>query len=76
VQLLLISSDEFGEGLTYKVNGEGNPVKLDAPLLLMGDGAVKLLGEAPKSLSFTNGLNKPATAEILIARNVADSPES
>jgi hypothetical protein len=43
---------------------------LDAQQLLMGDGAVGLLGDPPESLSFTNGLGEAASIEILVGRKV------
>lgn len=79
VQFLLISSDQYGDNgdkLTYKVNDAVNPpIKLDAPQLLIGDGAVGLLGAAPgagpATLHFANGLDKPVNIEILVGRMVA-----
>jgi hypothetical protein len=71
VQFLLISSDQFGDDLTYKVNNTGNPIILDVQQLLIGDGAVGLLGTSPpKTLGFTNNLTQDANIEILVGRNV------
>jgi hypothetical protein len=70
VQFLLISSDQFGDDLTYKVNNAGDAIKLDAQQLLIGDGAVGLLGASPpETLSFTNDLAQDANIEILVGRN-------
>ena len=70
VQFLLISSDQFGDDLTYKVDPGGSDIKLDAQQLLVGDGAVGLLGAAPKTLTFTNNLAQDANIEILVGRKV------
>ncbi len=69
VQLLLVASDVYDDALTYKVNDAGaTAVKLDGQLLLLGDGAVGLLGAAPSKLLFHNGTTKDATIQILIGR--------
>ena len=75
VQFLFINSDEFSTAapdkkLNYKVNTMPTQIELDAPLLLVGDGAVSLLGEAPGKLTFTSTLGKPVNIEILVGRNV------
>ncbi len=70
LQFLLVSSDQFGDDLTYKVNNTGDAIKLDAQQLLIGDGAVGLLGASPpETLSFTNDLAQDANIEILVGRN-------
>jgi hypothetical protein len=69
VQFLLISSDQFGDDLTYKVDPAGNAIELDAPQLLIGDGAVGLFGAPPTTLGFTNNLAQDANIEILVGRN-------
>ncbi len=69
VQFLLISSDQYGDGLTYKVNDiTAGAVKLDAQQLFIGDGAVGLLGGPPEKLLFSNGLGKNASIQILVGR--------
>jgi|SRR5215210_412822 len=70
VQFLWISSNQFGDNLTYKVNDAGDAIKLDAPQLLIGDGAVELLRAAPKSLAFTNNLAQDVDIKILVGRKV------
>ncbi|MFQ5856215.1 MAG: hypothetical protein ACE5LU_11285 [Anaerolineae bacterium] len=75
VQFLLISSDQYGGDLTYKVNvGTADPIKLDAQQLLMGDGAVGLLGAAPEKLLFSNGLGNDASIQILVGRIATTTP--
>src|SRR5215207_9651127 len=74
VQFLLINSDQPSDDLTYQVKkeGEGEPEepvshKLDAQHLLIGDGAVGLLGaSSPETLSFTNDGGQDANIEILV----------
>ena len=53
VQFLVINSDWFGDLLTYKVNGK-DAISLDALHVLIGDGAVGLLGAPPKTLEIAN----------------------
>jgi hypothetical protein len=70
VLFLLVTSSQYGDDLTYKVNDTGNPSHaLDGPLQLAGAGAVGLLGFAPTSLLFTNALGANATVEILVGRD-------
>jgi hypothetical protein len=71
-QFLLIRSDQYGEKLTYKVKddtGETGSIKLDALQLLMGSGAVGLLGKAPIKLLFSNTSGKAASIQILVGRD-------
>ena len=70
VLYLLVTSTEYGSGLSYKVNATGNPSHvLDGPLQLAGSGAIGLLGFSPTALLFTNALGTNATVEILVARD-------
>ena len=75
VKFLMINSSVYDTNLTYKVDTSTVEVKLDAPLLLIGDGAVRLLGETQKAFAFTNkaGSNKSASVKILVGR-VAKTP--
>ena len=70
VQLLMVRSDRYGEALTYKLgSAEDSPeFKLDAPHLLIGKGAVAMLGATPEALFFTNGLDETASIQILVGR--------
>ena len=52
VKFLQISADSY-EDLTYEVDG-GSSQTLDGPLLLIGEGAVALLGATQKQFVFTN----------------------
>jgi hypothetical protein len=73
VQLLLISSDQYGADLTYSVNAAESDaakrIKLDALQLLLGVGAVGLLKDPPKSLFFYNALSIAASIQILVGRD-------
>jgi hypothetical protein len=73
VQLLLISSDQYGADLTYSVNAAESDatkrIKLDALQLLLGVGAVGLLKDPPKSLFFYNAMGKAASIQILVGRD-------
>jgi hypothetical protein len=73
VKFLLISSDKYSDKLTYDVHGTGGAagVKLDSQQLLIGEGAIGLLGIAPKTLDFSNkmGTGNDATISILVGRD-------
>lgn len=73
VQFLVIKSEKYSDDLTYKVNSLTDIIKLDALHVFIGTGAVGLLKETPKKLSFTNGLIDPVSVEILVGR-MATSP--
>lgn len=73
VQFLVIKSEKYSDDLTYKVNSLIDIIKLDALHVFIGTGAVGLLKETPKKLSFTNELQDPVSVEILVGR-MATSP--
>lgn len=66
IALLIINPRTPDEDLTYEL--AGNPVSLDGPHVLIGAGAVGLLGGAT-SLAFTNNTGADAVIEILIGRD-------
>lgn len=66
VSLLVINPVVSNADLSYDVGG--NAVALDGPHVLIGAGAVSLLGGAA-NLSFTNNTAADATVEILIGRD-------
>jgi len=66
VSLLIINPVVPDAGLSYDVGG--NTVALDGPHVLIGAGAVSLLGGAT-DLSFTNNTAADATIEILLGRD-------
>lgn len=69
VQLLMIRSDRYDEALFYKVGAEATEFKLDKPLLLIGKGAISMLGVAPDALHFTNASGENASIQILVGRD-------
>lgn len=74
VQFLLIISDWYGEEISYKVNANtGTPFVLNEPHLLIGKGAVSMLGSAPTKLLFSNTTSEAAARDakiqILIGRD-------
>ena len=64
--LLVINPQVPDENLSYDLSG--NPIALDGPHVLIGAGAVSLLGGAT-SLTFTNNTGADAVIEILIGRD-------
>jgi len=66
VSLLVINPDVPDADLSYDVGG--NAVALDGPHVLIGTGAVSLLGGAT-SLTFTNNTGVDATIGILLGRD-------
>ena len=78
VRVLAITSDRYGDGLTYVVEQEGEnppPVALDAPQVFAGAGALGLLGDAISVLTFTNDLpgeGQNATVTILVGRHATE----
>jgi hypothetical protein len=74
VKFLLINSDRYGADLTYTVTDTGGvaDVVLDSPQLIVGAGAMSLLGADPKTIEFSNGLGvgNDATITILVGRDV------
>lgn len=73
VQLLLVTASAYpadGTGaaqLTYAVDG-GSSIDLDAPLLVVGSGAVGLLGDV-NEIVFTNDSDEPIDVSILVGRD-------
>ncbi len=64
--LLIINPQAPNAALSYELGG--NPVALDGPHVLIGTGAVGLLGGAT-SLTFSNNTGDDAAIEILIGRD-------
>ena len=74
VQFLLLKSTQYhAADLTYSVSTaeatKADRNKLDALLVLIGNGAVELLGTAPDSLFFYNDLAEDVTIELLVGRD-------
>jgi len=66
ISLLIINPKTPDEDLSYDLSG--SPVSLDGPHVLIGAGAVSLLGGAT-SLAFTNNTGADAVIEILVGRD-------
>lgn len=66
ISLLVINPQTPDANLSYDLSG--NPVALDGPHVLIGAGAVSLLGGA-SSLTFSNNTGADATIEILVGRD-------
>jgi hypothetical protein len=70
VQFLLISSDTYGEQLSYKVDDAGDSFALDGPHLLVGKGAVGLFyAQSPQKVLLNNETDKDVTIQILVGRD-------
>ncbi|HEY0169602.1 MAG TPA: hypothetical protein VGB98_01025 [Pyrinomonadaceae bacterium] len=72
VKFLLVRSDNYAN-LTYEIT-EAAPlgaVDLDGQLVLVGEGALKLVGGAPKTFKFVNSGTADANVQILVARDVS-----
>jgi len=67
VSLVIINPATPSADLTYEVSGTA--IALDGPHVLLGAGAVALLGAGTSSLTFTNNLADPAAIEILVGRD-------
>ena len=81
VLFLLISADRYDiENLACEVrDGEATTLTLplDGPQVLMGPGAISLLGATPpQTLYFTNGLESEARVDILVGRKATPSAGS
>src|SRR5437764_10419324 len=69
VMFLLVTADTYQNSpLSYTVEGSSKSVKLDAPQILIGAGAVSLLDGAPTKLTFTNTGPTDASIRILVGR--------
>lgn len=66
ISVLVINPKTPDADLSYDLGG--NPVPLDGPHVLIGEGAVSLLGGAT-SLTFTNSTGADAVIEILVGRD-------
>jgi len=68
VKLLLITAASY-DGLKYSVDGGTTEHYLEAPLLLIGEGAVELLDALPAEFLFTNEAGQENTVNILVGRD-------
>lgn len=72
-EFLMIQSSSY-EKLTFSVDGSGNAhtgndYDLDGPHLLVGEGAVSLLGSTQQQFVFKNEATEAVTVTILVGRN-------
>jgi hypothetical protein len=71
-ELLVVKASQFVDvadptkTLTYDVNDAGAPKQLTAPLMLLGADAIKLLANPVAKITFTNPLEVPITADIVV----------
>lgn len=70
VKFLLVKSDRYAD-LTYDIDADPDlaGIKLDAQLLLVGEGALAMAGGAPQTFKFTNAGSQAANVQILVARD-------
>jgi hypothetical protein len=69
VTLLMIRASKYDPDITFSADGGTTTVPLDAPLVLIGAGAVGLLAEAPQLLQWGNDTGDPVRIDILIGRD-------
>jgi hypothetical protein len=69
VSLLMIKSSIYDAGLTYSPDGGATTIPLDAPLVLIGAGAVSLLADAPQVLRWSNETAEVAQIEVFVGRD-------
>jgi hypothetical protein len=68
-EFLLVTATSY-EKITYKVDSVAKVIKLDGPHILIGEGAVSLLGNTQKKLTFTNASTTADNAVcILVGRS-------
>jgi hypothetical protein len=67
VNLVVLDASPADPKITYDAGGGAKA--LDAPLVLIGPGAVGLLGTPFPKLAFSNGSAKDASVQVLIGRS-------
>lgn len=69
VVFVVVYSDQYGAGLTYKVDSGTTAFALDAPHIMMG-GAVAYMNPTapPQKLTFSNALTKDANVQVVVGR--------
>ncbi len=70
VVFVVVSSDTYDAGLTYKVDGAAAAHALDAPHVMLGAGAVGFMngGTPPQKLTFSSTLAKDANIQVVAGR--------
>ena len=74
VDLLVITANQYGRPvdnklITYSTDAGATKISLDAPLVLVGAGAVGLFPGSPQTLQFENTTDETAVIEILVGRS-------
>ncbi len=72
-QFLLITASSY-EHLTYQVDVSVTPITLDGPHLLIGAGAVSLLGATQNQFTFSNSDGGDITVSVLVGRDAVPTP--
>jgi len=70
VVFLVVSSDTYDKGLTYTIDTDNTPHKLDAPHVMLGAGAVGFMnaGAPPQKLTFSSKLAKDVNIQVVAGR--------
>ena len=70
VVFVVVSSDAYDAGLTYKIDGGATAHALDAPHVMLGAGAVGFMngGPPPQKLTFSSTLAKDANIQVVAGR--------
>jgi hypothetical protein len=70
VVFMVVSSDTYDAGLTYKIDGGPTAHALDAPHVMLGAGAVGFMngGAPPQKLTFSSTLAKDANIQVVAGR--------
>ena len=71
--LLIITASDYA-ALTYTVDDVATVRTLDGPHILVGTGAVALLGDSQNEIAFTNGGSEDITVSILVGRDAIPIP--
>ena len=67
VVFVVVSSDTYDAGLTYTIDTDNTPHKLDAPHVMLGAGAVGFMnaGAPPQKLTFSSKLAKDVNIQVV-----------
>jgi len=71
VSLLMISPSKADAQLNYQAAGSATTVPLDGTHLLIGKGAVSLLGTGAAQLKFTNNTAADVSIDIIVGRSAS-----
>ena len=70
VVFMVVSSDTYDAGLTYKIDGGATAHALDAPHVMLGAGAVGFMngGAPPQKLTFSSTLATDTNIQVVAGR--------